>query len=250
MEPLVSVVIPVYNASKYLSRTLGSTLRQTHKNLEIILIDDCSKDDSLKIMYDYAKIDSRIKVLESEKNQGVAAVRNRGIREASGEYIALLDSDDIWVEDKIERQIKLLKENDAQIVYSSYSFIDENDQPVMHPFIVPDRVSYKQMLYCNEIGCSTAIVDADLFKKHPFNSEFYHEDYVLWMELLSIPVKAVGVTDVLVYYRYSSGSRSFNKVNAAKQRWIIYRKALNMNLLKSTNAMLGYMFNAFKKYRK
>ncbi|MBR3803058.1 MAG: glycosyltransferase family 2 protein [Clostridia bacterium] len=250
MEPLVSVVIPVYNATKYLARTLDSALRQTHKNLEIILIDDCSKDDSLKMMYDYAARDSRIKVLESEKNQGVAAVRNRGIQEATGEYIALLDSDDVWVEDKIERQIKLLKENNAQIAYSSYSFIDENDQPIMHPFIVPEETTYKQMLCCNDIGCSTAMVDATIFKKHPFNKEFYHEDYVLWMELLGIPVKAVGITDVLVNYRYSSGSRSFNKVNAAKQRWIIYRNALNMNLIKSSTAMLGYMFNAFKKYRK
>ncbi len=250
MEPLVSVVIPVYNATKYLARTLDSALKQTHKNLEIILIDDCSKDDSLKIMHEYEQKDPRIKVLESEKNQGVAAVRNRGIREASGEYIALLDSDDVWVEDKIERQIKLLKENGAQIAYSSYSFIDENDQPIMHPFIVPENVSYKRMLYCNEIGCSTAIVEANMFKKHPFKKEFYHEDYVLWMELLSIPAKAVGISDVLVYYRYSSGSRSFNKVNAAKQRWKIYRKALNMNLIKSSSAMLGYMFNAFKKYRK
>lgn len=250
MEPLVSVVIPVYNASKYLARTLDSALKQTHKNLEIILIDDCSKDDSLKIMHEYEQKDPRIKVLESEKNQGVAAVRNRGIQAATGEYIALLDSDDVWVEDKVERQITLLKENNAQIAYSSYSFIDENDQPIMHPFIVPENVSYKQMLYCNEIGCSTAIVEAALFKKHPFNKEFYHEDYVLWMELLSIPAKAVGISDVLVYYRYSSGSRSFNKVNAAKQRWVIYRQALNLNFFQSSTAMLGYIFNAFKKYRK
>ena len=250
MEPLVSVVIPVYNASKYLAKTLDSALSQTYKNLEIILINDCSTDNSLEIMRDYEKADFRIRVLDSEKNQGVAAVRNRGIQAATGEYIALLDSDDVWVEDKIERQLKLLKENNAQIAYSSYSFIDENDQPIMHPFIVPEETTYKQMLKCNEIGCSTAIVEADLFKKHPFKKEFYHEDYVLWMELLSIPVRAVGISDVLVYYRYSSGSRSFNKVNAAQQRWKIYRKALDMNLIKSSTAMLGYMFNAFKKYRK
>jgi len=250
MEPLVSVVIPVYNASKYLSRTLDSVLRQTYKNLEIILIDDCSKDDSLKIMYEYAEKDSRIKVLESEKNQGVAAVRNRGIQAANGEYIALLDSDDIWVEDKIKRQVKLLKETDAQIAYSSYSFIDENDNEILHPFIVPEETDYKQFLYVNCFSCSTILVESKLLKEHLFKNDFYHEDYLLWMELLRINIKNAGITDVLAYYRQVYGSRSHNKVNAAKQRWKIYRQALDMNLISSCLAMAGYVFYGIRKYGK
>jgi len=250
MEPLVSVVIPVYNATKYLARTLDSALNQTYKNLEIILIDDCSKDDSLKMMYDYAGRDSRIKVLESEKNQGVAAVRNRGIQEAKGEYIALLDSDDVWVENKIERQLESIVNTGAQISYCSYSFIDENDEEILHPFVVPEETNYKQFLYVNCFSCSTILVDARLLKEHPFKGNYYHEDYLLWMELLSNNVKNVGITDVLAYYRQVSGSRSHNKINAAKQRWKIYRKALNMNLFSSGVAMLGYAFYGIKKYGK
>lgn len=250
MESLISIVIPVYNASKFLAKTLDSAINQTYKNIEILLIDDCSKDNSLEIMLDYERKDSRIKVLTSEKNQGVAAVRNRGIQAANGDYIALLDSDDIWIETKLEKQIKALKENNADISYCSYCFINENDKSVMHPFVVPSDITYQKMLYCNYIGCSTVLAKASLFKEHPFKKRFYHEDYVLWMELLRIPVKAIGIKEVLVNYRMMSGSRSYNKVNAAKKRWDIYRNAFGMNSVHSCLAMTGYAFNAIRKYRR
>lgn len=250
MESLISVVIPVYNASKYVTRTLESVICQTYENIEILLIDDCSTDNSVEILRDYEKRDSRIKVFTSEKNQGVAAVRNRGIQAAKGEYIALLDSDDIWVDTKLEKQIESLRRTGAQISYCSYSFTDENDNEILRPFIVPEKTTYKQMLYCNYMSCSTVLIEASLLKKHPFKREFYHEDYVLWLELLSIPTTNVGIKEVLAYYRQVSGSRSHNKINAAKKRWDIYRNALDMKFIHSCFAMIGYGFNAIKKYRR
>lgn len=237
---LVSVIMPVYNAEKYLAEAVDSVLSQTYRNLELIIIDDCSSDNSLEIARLYTKSDDRVRVIAGEKNQGVARVRNCGIQEARGEYIALLDSDDVWCKEKLERQVKLIESKGAQIAYCSYDFMDENGISVLKPFIVPEQTNYRKMLISNAIGCSTAFVDANLMRKHPFNPECYHEDYGLWMELLKIPVKAVGDREVLMHYRLVKGSRSSNKWNAAKNRWKIYRNDLNLNIAQSCIAFVGY----------
>jgi len=247
-EKLVSVIMPVYNAERYLAEAVDSVLSQTYRSLELIIIDDCSKDNSLEIARSYAQRDARVRVIAGEKNQGVARVRNRGIQEAGGEYIALLDSDDAWREDKLERQVKLIGSAGAQIAYCSYDFMDENGKSVLKPFIVPEQTNYRKMLISNAIGCSTALVDAELMKKHPFNPECYHEDYGLWMELLKIPVKAVGDREALMHYRLVQGSRSSNKWNAAKQRWKIYRNDLKLNIAQSCMAFAGYMIWGVVKY--
>lgn len=248
MKKLVSVVMPVYNASKYLEETVQSVLRQTYENFELIMIDDCSKDNSLEIARRYEAQDPRIRVIAGETNQGVARVRNRGILEAKGAYIALLDSDDVWVDTKLERQVYLLESQEAEIAYCSYDFIDENGNEVLKPFVVPTETNYKKMLVSSVISCSTALITSQLLKAHPFKPEFYHEDYVLWMELLALPVKAVGDQTVLAHYRQVTGSRSNNKVNAALERWRIYRDALNMSLFDSVVAFIRYAIKGVRKY--
>lgn len=248
MTKLVSVVMPVYNASKYLDETIQSVLKQTYENFELIMIDDCSRDNSLEIARRYETQDTRIRVIAGEKNQGVARVRNRGISEAKGAYIALLDSDDVWVETKLERQVKLLESKQAQIAYCSYDFIDENGSEVLRPFIVPQETNYKKMLASSVISCSTALIDSELLKAHPFKPEFYHEDYVLWMELLALPVKASGDPMVLAHYRQVTGSRSNNKKNAAIQRWKTFREALGLGIIESGIAFAAYAVRGLLKY--
>lgn len=248
MKKLVSVVMPVYNASKYLDETIQSVLNQTYENFELIMIDDCSKDNSLEIARRYEAQDPRVRVIAGETNQGVARVRNRGILEAKGEYIALLDSDDVWVDTKIERQVRLLESEGAEIAYCSYDFIDENSNEVLKPFIVPETTNYKKMLASSVISCSTALIDSQLLKAHPFKPEFYHEDYVLWMELLALPAKAVGDPTVLAHYRQVTGSRSNNKKNAAIQRWKTYREALELGFIESVVAFVAYALRGVMKY--
>lgn len=247
-ETLVSVIMPAFNCEKYISKSIDSVHHQTHKNWELIIVDDNSSDNTASIATEYTKKDSRIRVIHQIPNAGCAQARNLGISEAKGKYIAFLDSDDIWVAEKLEKQLSLLNEKKAKIVYSSYDFIDENDIGIKKPFIVATETNYKKMLGRNEIGCSTVIVDAYLLQLHMFRKEFYHEDYVLWMELLSLPVTAVGVTDVLTHYRVISTSRSYDKKNAAKWRWKIYRGALNLSIAESTWAFLKYAVNAVKKH--
>lgn len=245
---LITVVMPVYNAERFLSEAIDSVLSQTHDNLELLLIDDCSKDNSPMIAKEYEAKDKRVKVIVSEKNQGVAISRNIGIRRANGKYIALLDSDDIWEKDKLEMQLKLLEEEQAEIAYSSYDFIDESGVHILKPFIVPKRTNFEQMLYANDIGCSTVMIEASFFKQHLFKPDFYHEDYALWMEMLQTEAKAVGLENVYVHYRKVTGSRSDNKWNAAKQRWIIFRDELRLPVWKRVWAFCNYTINGVKKH--
>lgn len=243
----VSVVIPNYNGERFVERTLKSVLDQTYQRFEIIVVDDASTDLSPALIQAFADKDPRIRLIRLKKNGGVSNARNVGIREAKGEYIALLDNDDLWTPDKLERQISLAAE--AEIVYCSYDFVDENDNPIKRPFIVKPTATFQSMLASSVISCSTAFIRADLLKAHPFDSSFYHEDYVLWMTLLHLPVKARGDEKVLMHYRQVSTSRNIRKGNAAKNRWTAYRKALGLSLPVSLWAFARYAVRGVLKYR-
>ena len=245
---LVSIVIPAYNAEKYIEKTVRSVLRQTYIDYEIVIVDDCSSDKTYSIVQDLAQEDKRIKCYQNEKNQGVANTRNYAIAQSKGKYIALLDADDIWVETKLEKQIKLLQETKAQIAYCSYAFIDEKDKEILKPFIVPVTTTYKSTLAKSVISCSTAMVEKKLFETYEFEAGVYHEDYVLWLKMLKDGVKAVGDREVLAYYRFMEGTRSANKINSAMKRWQVYRKSMKMSLLESVVAMIQYVINGLLKY--
>lgn len=246
--PLVSVVMPVYNVSKYLRQAIESVLDQTYRNLELIMIDDCSSDESLQIMKEYARKDDRIVVLANDTNQGVASTRNKGIQAARGEYIALLDSDDFWVADKLEKQIALMEQTKADIAYCSLCLIGEDGQQKKHMFIVPEETDLQMLLYRCCFTCTSIVCKTALLKEHPFRTDFYHEDFLLYTELMSLPVKAVGTKEVLAYYRQISGSRSNNKLHAAQQRWKIYRDALGMGLWETIVTFVRYAFWGVRKY--
>lgn len=246
---LVSVITPAYNCEKYLRQTVESVMRQTFEQWEMIIIDDCSTDGTLALAQQLAAQEKRIRVLRNKTNQGVALTRNRGIAEANGEYIALLDGDDLWAPDKLARQVRQI-ERGYDLVYSSYDFMDEQGCPLqgMKPFIAPQQTDYQQMLTCNVVGCSTVMARAGLLKAHPFHKDTYHEDYALWMELFALPIHAAGDAEVLMHYRMVHGSRSNAKGNAAKKRWEFYRRTLHMGLLDSAWAFCQYAVRGAIKY--
>lgn len=246
-SPYITVVMPNYNGHRFVEQAIDSVLAQTYHNFELVVVDDCSKDDSLQLINQKAQNDSRIRIIALEKNSGVANARNVGIKAAKGEYIALLDNDDLWTEDKLERQV-VIAERGADIVYCSYNFIDEQNNEIKKPFIVPKQTNFNKMLASSVIGCSTSLIKTELMQAHPFNPEFYHEDYVLWMELLRVCPTAYGDEKVLMHYRQVTGSRSNKKSNAAKERWNTYRKALNLNLVTSAWAFVRYAVNGVMKY--
>ena len=246
-RPLITVVMPNYNGHRFVEQAIDSVLSQTYQNLELLVVDDCSKDNSLQLIKRKAQSDNRIRVIALEKNAGVANARNVGIREAKGKYIALLDNDDLWTADKLGRQLAIA-EKGADIVYCSYDFIDEQNNEIKKPFIVPKQTNFNKMLASSVISCSTSFIKTELMQAHPFNPEFYHEDYVLWMELLRVCPTAYGDEKVLMHYRQVTGSRSNKKGNAAKERWNTFRKALNLNMATSMWAFVRYAVNGVMKY--
>ena len=248
-QPLVSVIMPAYNAEKYIAEAIQSVISQTYTNWELFVLDDCSTDSTAEIAESFANADSRIHLIRNPQNIGVARTRNRGFDLANGEWIALLDSDDVWHSDKLEQQLAIAKETGAEILYSSYAlFSDEKSEKL--EYNVPLETNYSDMLKENVIGCSTALLNKAALENFHFRTDVYHEDYALWLELLRNGYVAAGCTEILTDYRIVKGSRSNSKIKAAKNRWIIYRKVEQMPIPKSISAFVAYAVNGIRKHKR
>lgn len=246
--PLVTVIMPAYNAEAYIEVAIRSVLSQTMEDFELYVIDDCSTDRSFQIAERYAKRDSRICVLRNVQNCGVARTRNRGIDLARGTFIALLDSDDVWHPEKLEKQLDRMNQTGVAIGYCSYRIIDRNGEKCKADYLVSERVTRKMLLKENCIQCSAMLIRADVLKRIKFNTEFYHEDYVLGLDILGEGHQAAGCREVLLDWRYIQNSRSFDKKKSAKNRWRIYRDYLKLPLWKAAYYFAGYAMAGFKKY--
>lgn len=246
----VSIIIPAYNAAEYIGFTIESVLKQTHENWEAIIIDDCSKDATAAVVERYAERDGRIRFYRNEQNMGVARTRNRGFDLFRGQYVALLDSDDYWRPQMLEKLLGRAEETKADIVYCSYELVDEEGRKVCNDFLVPPETTFEESIVRNVISCSTVLVTAELAKNNRFPTDIYHEDIALWFRILREGGTARGVTEVLASYRQRSGSRSSDKLKSAARRWPIYRKYLGMSLLQSINAMIRYGYYGLIKYKR
>ena len=245
-RPMISVIIPIFNGERYVAEAIESVLSQTYPSLELLLIDDCSTDRSAQIACQYEERDCRVHFYQNAKNCGVAETRNFGITKAQGDWVALLDSDDIWWADKLERQLEVADKTGAELIYTSYAILDA-DGGRTKDYMVPDHVTYKAMLRENVIGCSTVLARRDLLQKHDFRSDYYHEDYLLWLELLREGHSFAGCREVLTGWRKLPSSRSADKIWAARKRWDIYRKAEKLPLLMACHAFAAYVFHGVKK---
>lgn len=248
MTPVVSVVMAAHNAERFIEEAIRSVMGQTFTHWELLVIDDGSTDRTDEIVQRLMQEDKRITLLNNEKNMGVAMTRNRGFDLCRGEYVALLDSDDIWHPYKLEKQLARLKEAGADFAYCSYAIVDSDLKKVKDDYTVPDQVSFEKLLRENVIGCSTVLLSRKIVDKHRFQPDFYHEDYVLWLDLLRSGYKAVGCPETLVDWRLIENSRSFDKRNSAKYRWKIYRDHLKLPFFKSTLVFGAYAAASLKKY--
>lgn len=245
---VVSIIIPAYNSGKYLIAAVDSALGQTWQDLEVIIIDDNSSDNTWDIAGGYAEMDSRVVRIKNPKNLGVARSRNKGMAAAKGEFIAFLDSDDVWEEDKLERQIRQMQAKNLELCYTAYSFIDENGKPLGKVYNVPQNLTFDALIKENFIGCSTAVFSRRLAGKFSMRSEYMHEDYVFWLEILGSNVRAGGINHPLVLYRKTVQGRSSNKVRAAGNRFEVYRKFLGMGSLKSIVYFALYALRGIRKH--
>ncbi|MCI1930364.1 MAG: glycosyltransferase [Clostridia bacterium] len=241
---MISVILPIYNGEKTVEKAIYSVLNQSYKDIEIIAIDDCSKDRTYIILCELSKKDSRVHVFKNKKNLGVAKTRNKGIEQASGEYIAFIDGDDCWSSNKIEKQISVLKNKNADLCYTASKIIDENNNVLNFHKHVPTGISYKGLLKENVIVCSSIVLKREVLPKNPFDGKYFHEDFVLWLRLLKNGYKAIGIDDALVTYRL--GGRSADKKNAIKYRWKIYRQDQNLGFFTSLWYFLFYIFTGIR----
>lgn len=248
--PLVSVVMPAFNAQVYIEEAIASVLSQSLSDLELLVIDDGSEDKTREIVAAVAEKDHRVRLLVNEQNMGVANARNRGMELCRGRYVALLDSDDYWLEGMLQKMVDRAEETGADIIYCSYAIVDEEGKPLCNDFIVPEQTTYEQSLVRSVITCSTVLMTGQLAKNNRFPLGLYHEDIALWFQILRSGGTARGVPQVLAAYRQRRNSKTANKFKSACRRWVIYRKYLKIPFFKSIGVMYKYAYYGFKKFKK
>lgn len=232
-QPLVSIVVPVYNAGKYIDKTIDSVKAQTLEDWELILINDCSTDDSVEVISRYLD-DDRIKLINSEKNQGAASSRNYGISLAKGRYLAYIDADDIWKREKLSRELKFMQEKNIAFAYTSYEFGDDNAIGTGKIVKIVPKLTYKKALSRTIIFTSTVMFNLELITKEDIMMpKVASEDTATWWKILRSGYDAYGLNEVLTIYRRPATSLSSNKLVAIKRIWNLYRNEEKLNVLKS-----------------
>ena len=203
-----SVIMTVYNAEKYLKQAIESVISQTMKNFELIIVNDCSTDSSEEIIKQYLD-DKRIRYFKNQENLKVSKSRNFGVSKAVADFVAFIDSDDIWFEQKLEKQLNFMKAKNAQICYSSYAFISDDGVLQNKVFDVPKEVDFKKLLKQNVITPSASMFKRELLLKYPFYADDVHEDFVAFLQMLkNEKIKAYGIVDPLILYRLTKNSKS------------------------------------------
>lgn len=248
MELPVSVIMPAYNCEKYIDFAIDSVVRQSFSAWELIVVDDGSSDGTVDIVKKWAEKDSRIRLVSNPQNMGSAETRNAGARAASGSWIALLDSDDAWREDKLSAQVDKISECGGDIIFTGSAFMDENNESYGWNLEVPEEISYKKLLKQNLISNSSVLVKKDLFLKYNTSGgKDITEDFACWLQILRDGGRAVGINEPMLIYRISREGRSNNKLKSARMTWGAYRHT-GLNLFQSLYYMCFYMVNGVKKY--
>lgn len=246
IDGLVSIIMPAYNAEKYISESIESVLAQTYKNWELIIVDDCSKDNTTEIIKKYADSDIRIKAIFLTDNKGVANARNMALKNSQGRYLAFLDSDDLWLDNKLEKQINFMKQNNIYFSFCKYQRLsDKKEGKVVD--VLP-CVNYQKALYGNPIGCLTVCLDRYHIKNFSFSRQ-RHEDYIAWLDILkNNNICAYGIPEILALYRVGNiSSLSGNKLKSMVWTWKVYRESQSKSLLTSIWYMIFYIINNIKK---
>lgn len=246
---LVSVIVPVYNAEKYISQTLDSIIEQDYPEKEIIIVDDCSTDNSFQIIKEYMKGNPCITYHKLDKNSGVAVARNSAIEIAKGRFIAFLDSDDIWEQGKLSKQIPLFYSHQrCPFTYTALSYIDENGMQIKGKRKLKESVSYQYLLRNTVIATSTVIIDREVVKNVVFPNRKSAEDYSLWLSMLKEYGDAVGINEAFTRYRKTQNSISANRFGEVKYFIDVQKNDLKLNTITVFYNTICYAIKAFIKH--
>lgn len=228
--PTVSVITPAYNAERFIKETIQSVLDQTYSDWEMIIVDDRSNDGTVEHIKEMQAIDARIKLVELEENSGSAVARNTAIDHAKGRYIAFLDSDDSWMPEKLERQLRFMRDKDIAFSFTAYVRTLEDGTKTNYISRTPATVDWDALMKRCVIGCLTVMLDREKTGGVKMVDIRTRQDYALWLELTRRGFKAHGLGDVLAKYRVVDDSISSNKWKAAKRNWYVFRNIESQSL--------------------
>lgn len=235
-----------YNAEKTIEQAIRSVLAQTYQNFELLVVNDCSTDGTVSVIQGIR--DERIRLIHNERNSGVSYTRKHGLDAARGEWIAILDSDDAWAPDKLEKQMKLQEQKNAELIFTGSAFMDSDGTPKDWILHVPEEIAYRRLLKQNLVSNSSVVVRKKLYADNYTIGDQMHEDFAIWLKILKAGIKAYGIDEPLLIYRLSSVSKSSNKLKAARMNWNTYR-AVGLNPLSAFYYECWYMVNGLLKYR-
>ena len=248
-ENKISIIIPVYNCENLLEKTIECVVNQTYKNWELLLVDDCSQDNSAEIAKKYADKDVRIKYFKLKENSGAAVARNTALNNSTGRFIAYLDSDDLWKKEKLEKQVNFMLKNNYAFTCTDYEKINEDGESLNKIVKIPKEVNYNLFLRNTIIQTVGVMVDTKLTGKELLQMPNIRrrQDAATWCQLLKNGFNCYEVPENLSYYRVVTNSLSSNKFKAIKMNWYWYRKIEKLPLWKTCYCFIGYAFNACKK---
>lgn len=244
----VSIITAAYNAEKTIETCINSVLAQSYPNWEMLIINDCSSDNTAQIVQDFIARDNRIRLIENEINSGVSFSRKVGLENARGEWIAVLDSDDAWASDKLEKQLSLASNTGAELVFTGSAFMDDDGNKLDWQLYAPAKLKYRQLLKQNLVSNSSVLVKKELYQKHYAVGDNMHEDFAIWLGITKEGKIAYGIDEPLLIYRLAKKSKSSNKVKAAKMNWKTYRY-VGLNPISAAYYMCWYVIKSLLKYR-
>lgn len=245
--PKVSVIVPVYNAGRFLEQTIMSVLSQDYADWELILVNDCSTDDSVDIIKRHCG-DGRVRLVNMEKNSGAAAARNKGMDMARGRYIAFLDSDDIWQPQKLGQQIALMEESGLAFCFTEIETVDEAGAAKGRVRLIPARVDYSYLLHKTVIATSSVVIDRDMTGRFAMPPRRSGQDYATWLMLLRRVPYAFCIQEPLVKYRIVRHSLSSNKLASLKQVYDIQTINEHLPAWRAAYNTCRFALYAFRKH--
>lgn len=250
MDKKVSIIVPVYNAEKFIEETMDSVRSQTYEDWELLLVLDGCRDNSEQVIEEYCKRvgDARIRMIRQPRNMGAAEARNGGVREATGRFIAYIDADDLWMKDKLEKQLAFMEARQAAFSFTGYEFADENARGLGKVVRVPAAMKYKDALKNTTIFTTTVIFDTALISKDLLQMPgIKSEDTALWWKVLRNGYTAYGLDENLALYRRAGRTLSSNKLEAIRRIWNLYRKAEGLSVWESMYYFAFWAVRAVKR---
>lgn len=232
-DGLVSVITPAYNCAQFIGKTIESVQAQTYDNWEMVIVDDCSTDNTREVVESYSKDDSRVRYICLKENSGAAVARTESMKAAEGEYMAFLDSDDMWKPEKLDKQLAFMREHGRAFSCTAYEQVDEQGNPLGKVINTIPRTSYNRLLLDCPVGNSTVMYNVRQMGKFEVPNIRKRNDDALWLQMLKKEPYIWGMPDILADYRVREGSISHNKFDLVKYHWMLYRDIEHLGVFRS-----------------